>query len=1486
MTRSAASEEPGGHSARSASPADAHPLPLNIDFMLGRGFLWAEDVRVSDWLTVDRLRMEIPDLSFPFDAGGGVDRFQNTRCLVREAALSIDESGFQARLRRVARHIDSVDDITVRFADGDIRVHLKLDNFGRRAHLSLRAALLPPEPPRGDELHLSLYDYRAFGPLPYPARLLAFEVLTGALDTPTFSPAGASGGGAGPFQIGVAGDILSLRPFKLLLLSLFPRQGWKLPGMADVELDDVRIEDGTVFLRASGSDQRWRTEGEPAEHLYRSPQGRRALAAYEAKDLFAPADEALFQGALDVALRRLEAYRADYDRHPDLMARTLECLLADPTGPHLEEARAICRELESDDPDDLRAALARPTIALIEAGPSEEGRTAALEAYDRLGELLEARGDADDRALALIQAADMLADRDPAAAARRLERATREQGGAQPGGQTSAHRRAILERLRELYEQLGENDRREQVLKRLAALYDEPGQLRDVYMELARHLIHREGELGEARHWLQKALKIDDEDPDALEALGESYALADRPLRAVKAFAAAARAAESTGDTRRAADLQGRVARLWAETLDEPEQALLSARRAVALSDENAAISTAERTRYLAMAARLCDRLDRQDGAIGYWTDVIEAVGDSAGTGSEPLRARLREAHERLGSLYEQRGRRQTAAGHWERLLHFDPSDHEAADRLADHYRRSGQPRQLADLLEDQLALAVDDERERDLRRQLARLYDAIDRPERAQMQRRALRDLQPPEAASGLGGAISEFDNRDNREKAGSHRETREHQDPQDQQDDAPPPEAAWVHRAETQQIESLDDASRRPKDQSKERSDEQPEEPSKDRETASEDSKRHSERLADSFTPGLVAKSSAEDASETGDSDSEVNDFGDSDFDEEDFATEEELRASIDELLGGATGSSESSELDEPEPQKTSALPAPSELEPVSEPISEPISEPKEAGEQDETEDETGDESPAPENKSPRLSDFRHEYRRLMGVREEDSQPRSERNTRAALPWEVSDRLPEPDLPERESRADSDSEVPELQTSTSPGDFGPSTFRTPDEEPEEEPEAREAQPEEQPEPPDIARLEALRNEDDDATLADALAEAVERWEAGARGDIERATYLQWLRELGELLYLELEDGDRALTYLERLLDEDPDGLGRDTTVLRVMEAIYEARGDIEGRIDVLRARLEAAEETELEHTFRTLLAQLFWEEKDAPERARQHLEAVMEETPDHEGAHRLAARIARSQDHWEAAAVHLQTVLEVAGDGLDALENRRDLAGLLLEKLDRPEEAADHFARVLEDAPGDTRALDGLKACQRATESWEGYVETLGRELGLIVGEAQGLSPEEMLQLEADELREAAGGMHIQASQLLHEAAEVMAERLARPEHAQTLAGLAARIWSDNIDALDLRIGLDRILFDQEALADDLIAYAEGLLDPAARFEALVEAAQIHRDEFEQPERARELFEAAVDAGETAENELGRAPSELHEARSYLSDQDTDES
>jgi tetratricopeptide (TPR) repeat protein len=1251
--------------------------------MFGRGYLWAEDVSINDWLQLETLRMEIPDLSFPFDAGGGIDRFQQTRCQVREIELSIRESAFETLLRRATDSIGDFEQLSVRFLEGAIHMALRLRAFGADTYLSMRAGVLPPEPPRSDELHVSLYDYRPLGPLPYPARVLAYQLLTGILDRPTFSSVGRGEA----FQLGVAGDLVSFRPVKLLFAELFPRYGWKLPNLAGVTVDDVEIRSGRLTFRASSREGDWEgRETDPPEATPDPPEEkRRALAAYEAKDLFAPADEALFQGDVAAALDRLAAFRDRFGLSNHLVGRLLDCLLADPTTRHVAEARSICRDLETYDDPPLSLDLARVSMARLSRDEDDiEG------AYRRLSERLRERDDTRDWVLVELTLARLVERDDPEEAARRLREVL----------EAAPRHRTVLENLRDLYERLGERDRLEDVLRRLAGIYTARGPLLETYRDLGRHLMNREGELAEARHYLQQALELDSDDRETLVALGECYALGDQPLRAIKAFGAASRRAEATGDRERARQLHVRAAELWYDALGESDQALLSMRRA--LPDERVRPDLeggrAVRRRHadrLAYMARLCEASGRSEEALAHWSDLVSFVDHVLGAEERsspdvdptPLEGHLLRAHRRLAALYESRQRYEAAAHQWERILAIEPDARDAIDYLRNHYRNTGRPKRLLELLEQQLERTDRAERASRLHRDVADIHEALGRPELA---------------------------------------------------DD---------HRDEAEQLE-----------------------PSTGPDPDGETSIPSQGSSDDEGTRRLPSTFESDDAPET------------------------------------APSVPAPGEL-EPDPSSTDESHAPDETHPPADETRPPA---------DETHPPSGDDEAAPHRETPHPS---------LG-----------QSPSAAIDPE--------EATADELDASLDDELDEEATGFALGEALESALDVSDEllTPDDE----HSEPDD--ESPDvIERLESARRDGTPEDRADVMRDAIALYERDASSvPLSESEYLQLNRDLGELLYFELEREEEAKGYLETLRRDDPEGLGSDQTVLTILESVYENHGTAQERIDLLETRLSRAETDEMSTTYRLLLAQLHWEERDDRNAAEAHLEEALEIDPDHEGAHRLMAEMARDAGEPERTTRHLEALLDVAESGLDAVEIERELAELLLHQLDRPDEAIDHYRQVLRDAPGDSQALEGLEACQASLGDWTGYLESLGRELGLLVGEPDGLDVDDMAAIGTEDVGE---GGWVPASQILGDAADILASKLDRPEQAQQLLRTAHQLWPEHAEALERRIELDRQLDDDAALASDLEAYANCLLDSAARIDALVESATLHYESLDDPETARSL-------------------------------------
>jgi|GEM_PF-2912700 len=1491
-----------------------NPLGLNIDFMFGRGYLWAKQERLTDWITLESLRMEIPDLQFPFDARGGLSRFRNTRCLVREIEIGITEAGLQEWIARAAEKLEGFEELRVRLIEGAAHVSLRLKAFGANTYVSFRVALIPPEPPRSDEVHLSIYDYRSYGPLPYPARVLAHELLTSLLSTPAMKPPGRGDG----FTVGIAGDILSFRPIKLLLLYLFPQHGWKLPNLSGVVLDGVRIRPGMLSVRATTRDERFRVTQKSDLgdfKLQGTLEGQRAIAAYEAKDLFSSVDQLLFEGSLERALEQLAMYRDMYGPHPELVARTFDCLLADPTSANLTEAEALCRELRREDPEDLLASLAEPTIALLKRAEPE----AVIARFEALGDSLRKRHDLDDWVLAQLSAAQHLEERAPMEAASRLREILK----------LSPRNLESLERLRALYARVGEWEGYEEVLKRLTGVYTERAALKRTYMELAHHLLDRRGMASEARLYLEKVLRLAPGDFDALHTLGEGYALSHEPLRALKAFGSAARAAEASHRNARAAALYHRVARLWSEELDNNSEALLAVRRALQLQQEaeqkrEADYHGLDTLRYLETAASLSEARERLDEALRYRTELgprierlLEAPAEeverddsltSALAGlatlddledrpspSEQLRERLLGAERAIAMLYVQRDRPDAAASHWRKVLQLSPADEQASSHLERYYRASGQPEQLIRFLKDLLEGAQGNRRKIEILLKLARLYDTLGMIEEASDQLREALRLEPAEhrprvelvemlRAHGrfetleraLSSVLVKVRDRDARHAVLlelaklqlGHME-------QPRQAARTYFEALDLRPSDEETLEGAQQALRKIIERE---GHDTPAPVGPD--TAGRLLERIMQRRVDlledpldratlldeiaALARGRGATGAASEATRRAESMREA-------------LSSSEQTSSVDTRLDDLLGvhpDFATSEVPPPDEHATfDNIPEPRGLNEPSAPSGEISgigfsSEEIEKAFGTEAFDEafeqaTGqrvDDTIRGESTRPRidLSEVIEEGRKhRQRQQEEDTSVAEEDHDASGDRQDRLENFREKFKAMWKKPASLDSEDANAALDKLLGNSKkdiPRSFKLPQREPTRP--SIDLSPDGVQKPSEAAltaRIEALRAKDEPRKLVDALKNLIASHDDHSIDlEIPRERLARLSAEAGELLYYDLEESEEALAMLERAHELDPQGAGASTAVLNALEALYEERGDTNHRIKLLEERLEMTDSEDLATTYHLLIAQVTWDELRDREAAEQRLEqSVLARDRHNESAHRLLAQIAIENEDWAKGARHYEVVLSQRTGGLDEVELERDLADLYLNNLHQPDRALRHYEGVLKAAPADAHALEGLKQCHALREDWGGYLDILGREYALLLGST---TPIDLREQDKLEVHDVATALRMPASQIISDAAHIAQNELEEFHLASSLWRMAYSLWPENVEALEARIELSRQLGEHAKLADDLEELADLLLDIHARFDALVESARLWYVELNEPERARQLYAEAI--------------------------------
>lgn len=1467
-----------------ARPATDNPLGLNLDFLYGRGFLWAEQEHVTDWVTLEKLRMEIPDLTFPFDVRGGLSRFRDTRCTLRELDLRISEIGVIEALQDIWDGLEGFSDLDVRFLNGVILFATRVRTFGSDTYVTFRLGAMPGDP-GSDVVRLLAHEFRAYGPLPCSARQLVHTLLQRAVAS---EQVGAVGSGS--FAVELDGDSVLFRPLKLVLLHVFAQQGWKLPNLSRVVMGDLLCRPGGAVLRARSVDDNWtrdKSTGDGSQHL------AAALAADEARSLFDRGDAAAYAGRHEEALRTYQSFQDRYGTHPGLVERLLDVLLLDPKPGHIVEAEALCRDLEARDPKSLVAAMGWARIADV-----LRNRGASVERWSRVSELLEARGESLDQAFCDLVVARHEGHADPDAAVQRLNAVLR----------TEPRNRAALEELRAIYERTRQYAELETTLKRLTGVARDKESQVETYVALARHLMGQQSQIAEARAFLERALRMAPNRFEILDALGETWVLSGDPARAVKTLGSAATSARQRGDLRTASQLLMRIGQLW-EELGNREQALMQVRRALDLREEGGVhdpVGLAEQLRY---AARLCEEDRQQSEAIAYWTEALaalqlaEARVDAPGVDRVEVRRALAETHRDIAAAYRARGRTDMAANHERRLIEMDPTDVDALDTMERHFRDSGGLTPLIDTLRDAVDRIGPNAESLALRTRLAERLHEVDRDDEAIVALEQALDIAPgaERVRRLLSTILIEAGQPDRLQFQLAALRDRVHQrDVQwaitiemgeialDALDD--PEGAAMAFRDATLLLPARRDAYTRCRYVLERlaaqrgwhgRSPFGPGSIAEDLvalwQRAASSAPSHAERsslrgeLADMLTAmgeaapdGALAWSLAQetlDEPPSGeiemfeDSWSEAADAdGDHDFDREvetrtvtradavlsdlrddtqvPWAGREQVTANESETLeiGRASAEQREKTLETLELGRASAEQREEAFQTLE--LGRASNDERARVLQEVALHSAGDEEssfgelvarpddepafPTVEDSNPRLvtdADSLSEGSEGLEFNPLADEPRPPSFSRLVSldeahrdeveefreQYEESTRRP-PDLPDLNTIAPDSALARILQRSAR---------RAPSADlPETAPPAEEVAP-------DTSFDEAAKTKKDRVLDLDALerglseARQEDSWDRIGTAleslleceELSEARRLDLTFELAELLYYELEDGDRALDWLLEVRRLDPVGYGARPGVLNAIEAIYEERGSVDGQVEILRARLDTAHTDDLRNTYRLLLAQLEWE-RDAPDEARIWLAPVLENDDRHEGARRLLADMSEEAGEWEEVAEHLKIALSVAGDGLDSVELRKRLAMIYLDRLGEPHTALEHFQKVQQAAPQDAGAMEAVRRCQSALGDWSGVLKSLQEELRLLLGVTLPASEEDTEWLEDLSPDTVPGPLKVPASHVLADIARVMQDELDMPTEARDLWIQVAELWPDHLEAVERRIDLDQKL------------------------------------------------------------------------------------
>jgi tetratricopeptide (TPR) repeat protein len=257
---------------------------------------------------------------------------------------------------------------------------------------------------------------------------------------------------------------------------------------------------------------------------------------------------------------------------------------------------------------------------------------------------------------------------------------------------------------------------------------------------------------------------------------------------------------------------------------------------------------------------------------------------------------------------------------------------------------------------------------------------------------------------------------------------------------------------------------------------------------------------------------------------------------------------------------------------------------------------------------------------------------------------------------------------------------------------------------------------------PNDLRALAALVSLEERRGDFAALEEALLRQSSVLHGAEQIAVLAKLARNASE----KMEDGERALVYLQQILEAEPDNasaFAETERLLTVLERwhelieMYERRADAEARTGNKSAELG----------YRVKVAAIWGEKLGAEDSALEALQAVLERDPSHFASLMAVARIHENRESWQEASAALEKAAAVAATPQDKADVFCRRAGVLAATGGAEDQVAALFQVALSHAPDWLPAIQALEAMARKANNDRELVRYLLARLPLEVEEAK---------------------------------------------------------------------------------------------------------------------------------------------------------------
>jgi tetratricopeptide (TPR) repeat protein len=208
---------------------------------------------------------------------------------------------------------------------------------------------------------------------------------------------------------------------------------------------------------------------------------------------------------------------------------------------------------------------------------------------------------------------------------------------------------------------------------------------------------------------------------------------------------------------------------------------------------------------------------------------------------------------------------------------------------------------------------------------------------------------------------------------------------------------------------------------------------------------------------------------------------------------------------------------------------------------------------------------------------------------------------------------------------------------------------------------------------------------------------------------------------QIGAIWEEQLDDATRAIDTYKDILTVDPQNLA----ALQKLEKLYERTGQMEAYLDILEQQLDVTG-TEAERISLYERMAMAWEEQfGKPERAWECYEKILLIDSRRETTYRALERIYRDQRRWEELVETYRKHIGAISDRDERMELYALMGQVYEEELKEPERAIEAYNDILAFDPDHLAALAALGRLYEKTEEWDPAIERMSQ-LGQLTTDA----------------------------------------------------------------------------------------------------------------------------------------------------------------